>query len=66
MEIMKLDLRTLDKIWEILCLKFAKYGIKQETLNDLFPKKFKENNMKTRNTDKFIINFAKAEKQEVY
>ena len=37
-------------------------GIKYEKLNDLFPKKSKENNMKTRNTEEFTINFANTER----
>ena len=60
--LMKLDLLTLEKRREILCLKFAKSGIKYEKLNDLFPKKSKEHNMKTRNTEEFTINFANTER----
>ena len=60
--LMKLNLLTLEKRREILCLKFAKSGIKYEKLNDLFPKKSKEHNMKTRNTDEFNTNFANTQR----
>jgi hypothetical protein len=45
-----------------LCLKFAKYGIKYEKLNDLFPENEKKHVMNTRKTEKYDINFANTER----
>ena len=45
-----------------LCLKFAKSGIKHEKLNDLFPTKSKENDMKMRKTEVYNIQFANTER----
>ena len=59
---MKLDLLPLEKRCEILCLKFAKSGIKNEKLCNLFPKNPREHNMKTRNTNEYNVNFANTER----
>ena len=48
--------------WKKTCVWNLKSGIKYEKLNDLFPEKSKEHNMKTRNTEKFTINFAITER----
>ena len=60
--LMKLDLLSLEERREILCLKFAKSGIRNEKLDDLFPKNSREHNMKTRNTNEFNVNFANTER----
>ena len=60
--LMKLDLLSLEKRRESLCLKFAKSGIQNEKLDDLFPKKSREHNMKTRNTNEYNVNFANTER----
>ena len=60
--LMKLDLLSLEKRRESVCLKFAKSGIQNEKKDDLFPKKSREHNMKTRNTNEFNINFANTER----
>ena len=41
-----------------MCLKFAKSGIKNNTLQDLFPTNDKAHKMKTRNNNKYKVNFA--------
>ena len=43
-------------------LKFAKNGIFNNTLTDLFPENTKEHQMNTRNVDKYKVNFANTEK----
>ena len=59
---MKLDLLSLEKRRESLCLKFAKSGIQNEKLDDLFPKNSRKHNMKTRNTNEYNVNFANTER----
>ena len=41
-----------------MCLKFAKCGIKNGKLNDLFPINNKIHKMKTREDDKYQVQFA--------
>ena len=60
--LMLLNLDTLEKRRQELCLRFAKNGIKQDKLNDLFPKNYKEHEMKTRNVKKYKVNFANTER----
>ena len=45
-----------------MCLKFAKNGIKNKTLNDLFPINEKMHQMKTRENNKFKVNFANTDR----
>ena len=45
---MLLNLDTLEKRRQDLCLKFAKTGIKNDTLSDLFPINDKTHKMQTR------------------
>ena len=54
-------LLNLDSLYErrqFLCLKFAKSGIKYDKLNDLLPQLEKQHDMKTRNQDKYKVDFA--------
>ena len=44
--LLKLNLVSLEQRRQTLCLKFLKSGIKYEKMNDLFPTKNKEHNMK--------------------
>ena len=53
-----LNLDFLKKRREVLCLQFAKAGIKHDKLNDLLPEQVKHDNMKTRNKEKYKVNFA--------
>ena len=53
-----LNLDTLEKRRQDLCLKFAKNGTKSDKLCDLFPIKDKKHNMQTREEDKFKVTFA--------
>ena len=59
---MILDLDTLEKRRLELCLRFARNGIKQNKLNDLFPTNYKEHNMKTRIVKKYKVDFANTER----
>ena len=59
---MILDLDTLEKRRQELCLRFARNGIKQNQLNYLFPTNYKEHNMKTRNVKKYKVDFANTER----
>ena len=53
-----LNLESLETRRKEMCLKFAKSGIKNNTLQDLFPTNDKAHKMKTRNNNKYKVNFA--------
>ena len=53
-----LNLDSLHQRRQNLCLKFAKSGIKHNSMTDLFPEESKTHKMQTRNTNKFKVNFA--------
>ena len=53
-----LNLDSLEIRRKNLCLKFAKSGIKNDKLNDLFPVNDKTHNMKTRDNEKYKVQFA--------
>ena len=53
-----INLDSLQMRRQEMCLKFAKSGIKNGKLNDVFPINNKINNMKTREDDKFQVQFA--------
>jgi hypothetical protein len=53
-----LNLDSLQTRRKNLCLKFAQTGIKNKKLNDLFPVNDKVHGMKTRDDEKFKVNFA--------
>ena len=60
--LIQLNLESLEVRRKQMYLKFAKNGIFNNTLTDLFPKNTKEHQMKTRNVDKFKVNFANTER----
>ena len=60
--ILKLSLDSLETRRHILCLKFAKSGIKYEKMNDLFPRNEKQHNMKTRKAETYDVKFANTER----
>ena len=53
-----LNLDSLKERRIILCLKFAKAGIKYDKMKDLLPEQDKHDNKKTRNHEKYKVNFA--------
>ena len=57
-----LNLDSLEKRRQDLCLKFAKNGIKNNKLNDLFPLNKKEHTMETRENLKYKVNFANTDR----
>ena len=56
--LLKLNLDSLEVRRTNLCLKFAQTGIKNKTLSDLFPINEKTHKMKTRDDNKYKVNFA--------
>ena len=57
-----LHLQTLDQRRKILTLKLAETGIKNGTMNDLFPHKKKTHNMTTRSGDYYKITHANTKR----
>ena len=57
-----LNLESLSSRRQHLCLKFAKDGIKHEQLSDLLPMNKKEHNMKTRDQEKYFVQFANTKR----
>ena len=57
-----LNLDSLEERRHILCLKFAKNGIKNNNLNDLFPENDKIHQMKTRTVEKYKVQHANTER----
>ena len=53
-----LNLDSLKERRNILCLKIAKAGIKYDKMKDLLPEQDKHDNKKTRNHEKYKVNFA--------
>ena len=60
--LLALDLEKLSECRTYLCLKFCKDGLKHGKLNDLFPLTNKIHEMKTRNKQKFMKQFAHTER----
>ena len=60
--LLMLNLETLSQRRSNLSLKFAKSGIKFSTLDDLFPTNKKEHNMKTRECEKFQVQFSNTDR----
>ena len=56
-----LNMETLEKRREKLCLNFAKKSLKSETMKTIFPENEKSS-MKTRNQERFKVNFANRER----
>ena len=59
---MLLNLDTLEKRRQDLCLKFAKGGIKSEKLCELFPMNDKKHIMQTRDDERFQVKFANTDR----
>ena len=57
-----LQMDTLKNRREALCLVFTKKCLKHEKMKFLFPKNEKKHNMKTRNPEKFKIDYANTER----
>ena len=57
-----LNLDSLESRRKQMCLKFAKKGIKNNTLNDLFQVNDKLHNMKTREDNVYKVNFANTDR----
>ena len=57
-----LNLDSLEQRRNLLYLKFAKSGLKNKNLNDLFPTNNKEHKMNTRSNEKFKVQFANTER----
>ena len=53
---------SLEERRHILCLKFAKNGIKNNNLNDLFSENDKTHRMKTRAVKKYKVQHANTER----
>ena len=60
--LLKLNLIKLSERRHILMMRFCENGIKQKTLDDLFPLRQKEHNMKTRGIEKFKVTHAEKER----
>ena len=60
--LIKLNLDSLSQRRQILCLKFAKDGIKHNKLSDLLPLRTKEHDMQIRQSDKYKVDFANTER----
>ena len=56
-----LNMETLEKRREKLCLNFAKKCLKSERMKTIFPENEKSS-MKTRNQERFRVNFANRER----
>ena len=56
--LMQLNLENLKQCRKNLCLKFAKSGIKNNNLRDLLPEQNKLEKPKTRNQERYKVNFA--------
>jgi hypothetical protein len=56
----KLNIETLDKRRELLCLRFANNCIKNPKVKDFFPKYKNAHKMKKRREQEFVVNKAKT------
>ena len=56
--LLHLNLDSFKQRRDILCYKFSKAGIKYDKLKDLLPVQGKLENIKTRNQNKYNVNFA--------
>ena len=57
-----LSLDNLQTRRKDMILRFAKNGINNQTLNDLFPINEKNHKMKKRTNDKYAVNFANTDR----
>ena len=62
--LLKLNLDTLAKRRETISLKFAKDGLKFDTLTDLIRKNEKKHPMKIRKSENFNVNFSNTERMK--
>ena len=60
--VLKLNLQTLEERRKELCLNFAKNGIKNKTLIDLFPEKNNNHPMEKRNEEKYMVTKAHTDR----
>ena len=60
--LLQLNLESLELRRQELILRFAKNGIKKNTLNDLFPVSKRKHPMDKRNKDKYVVNFANTDR----
>ena len=60
----KLDLQTLDKRREALCLKFAKKCLETEKLKKMFPINRKKHHMDKRNNEKYFVTKSFTERHK--
>ena len=60
--LIKLNLYSLNKRRTELCLKFAKSGLRNNTLRDLLQRKKKKHTMKTRKTEKHNVEFMNTDR----
>ena len=63
--LLKLNLQTLEQRRKELSLNFAKDGIKNGTLNDLFKEKTIEHEREKRNTEKYEVLMANRERMKM-
>ena len=61
----ELNLETLEKRRETLCLKFAKNCLKNEKLKDMFPLKKIKHKMKKRNENKYEMKKNRTKRLEM-
>ena len=60
--LIKLNLVSLADRRQKLCLKFAESGLRNSKLNDLLKIKKKKHTMKTRNPERFKVQFSNTER----
>ena len=58
----KINLQTLEKRREDLCLKFAKKCTGNNRMKEMFPKRKKNHCMDTRNEEEYVVKFAHTER----
>ena len=60
--LLELDMETLDKRRERLCLNFAKRCLRNEKASKMFPINHKNHSMKTRNKEIYRVQHANTER----
>ena len=60
--LIKLNLESLSERRQELCSKFANNGIKRKQLCDILPENDKQHDMKTRNQEKYKVQFANTKR----
>ena len=60
--LLKLNLESLQERRKYLCLKFAKNGTQHDKLKELFPENDKTHGMKTRNPEKYKVQYANTDR----